>query len=111
MKYLGVEIDEKLNFKRHVDTKLKKMGKKVGFLGRIQEKLTKTAKMTIYNSIISPHQDFCSSILFLFNEEDLNRLQVIQNGAMKKILRCHWRTHIGTTWIILSGNQQNNGFT
>jgi hypothetical protein len=24
MKYLGVEIDEKLNFKRHVDTKLKK---------------------------------------------------------------------------------------
>jgi hypothetical protein len=25
MKYLGVEIDEKLNFKQHVDTTLKKM--------------------------------------------------------------------------------------
>jgi hypothetical protein len=57
MKYLGVEIDEKLNFKQHVDTTLKKMAKKVGFLGRIQQKLIKTAKITICNSIISPHLD------------------------------------------------------
>jgi hypothetical protein len=62
------------------------MAKKVGFLGRIQQKLTKTAKITIYNSIISPHLDFCSSNLFLSNEEDLNRLQVIQNRAMRIIL-------------------------
>jgi hypothetical protein len=41
------------------------MANKVGFLGRIQQKLTKTAKITIYNSIILPHLDFCSSILFL----------------------------------------------
>jgi hypothetical protein len=96
MKYLGVEIDEKLNFKQHVDTTLKKMVKKVGFLGKIQQKLSKTAKITICNSIISPHLDFCSSILFFSNEEDLNRLQVIQNRVMRIILRCHWRTHIRT---------------
>jgi hypothetical protein len=47
MKYLGVEIDEKLDFKQHVDTTKKKMAKKVGFVGRIQQKLTKTAKTTI----------------------------------------------------------------
>jgi hypothetical protein len=57
---LGVEIDEKLNFKQHVDTTLKKMAKKVGFLGRIQQKLTRTTKITIYNSIISPHLDSLS---------------------------------------------------
>jgi hypothetical protein len=74
---LSVEIDEKLNFKQHVDTTLKKMAKKVGFLGRIQQKFTKTTKITIYNRIISPHLDFCPSIRFLSNEEDLNRLQVI----------------------------------
>jgi hypothetical protein len=92
MKYLGVEIDEKLNCKQHVDTTLKKMTKKVGFLGRMQQKLTKIAKITIYNSIISPHLDFCSSILFLSNEENWNRLQVIQNRAMRIILRCHWQS-------------------
>jgi hypothetical protein len=96
IKYLDVEIYEKVNFKQHVDTTPKKMAKKVGFLGRIQQKLTKTAKITIYNSIISPHLDFCSSILFLSNEEDLNRLQVIQNRAMRIILRCHCRTPVLT---------------
>jgi hypothetical protein len=44
MKYLGVEIDEKLDFKQHVDTTIKKMAKKVVFLGRIQQILIKTAK-------------------------------------------------------------------
>jgi hypothetical protein len=72
------------------------MAKKVGFLGRIQQKLTKTAKITIYNSIISPHLDYCSSILFLANEEYLNRMQIIQNRAMRIILRCHRRTHVKT---------------
>jgi hypothetical protein len=61
MKYLGVEIDERLDFKQHVNTTIKKMGKKVGFLGRIQQKLIKRAKITIDNSIISPHLDYCSS--------------------------------------------------
>jgi hypothetical protein len=92
MKYLSVEIAEKLNFKQHVDTTIKKMAKKVGFLGRIQLELTKTAKITIYNRIISPHLDYCSSILFLATEEYLNRMQIIQNRAMRIILRCHVKT-------------------
>jgi hypothetical protein len=96
MKYLGVEIDEKLNFKQHVDTTLKRMAKKVCFLGKIQKQFPKTAKITIYNSIISPHLDFCSLVFFLSNEEDLNCLQLIQNRAMRINLRCHWRTHIRT---------------
>jgi hypothetical protein len=61
MKYLGVEIDKKLDFKQHV--------------------LTKTAKIAIYNSIISPHLDYSSSILFLANEDYFNRLQMIQNHS------------------------------
>jgi hypothetical protein len=93
MKYLSVEIDENLDFKQHVDTTINIMAKKVAFLGRIQQELTKTAKITIYNSIISPNLDYCSSILFLANEEYFNRMQIIQNRAMRIILTCHRRTH------------------
>jgi hypothetical protein len=78
MKYLGIEMDKKLDYKQHVDTTIKKMAKKVGFLGRIQQKLTKTANITIYYSISSPHLYYCSSILFLTNKEYLNRMQIIQ---------------------------------
>jgi hypothetical protein len=38
------------------------MAKKVGFLGRIQEKITKTAKITIYNSNTTPGLLFLDSI-------------------------------------------------
>jgi hypothetical protein len=48
----------------------------------------------IYNSIISPHLDHCPSILFLTNEKNLNRMQIIQNRAMRIILRCHRRTYV-----------------
>jgi hypothetical protein len=48
---MGVEIDEILDFKQQVDTTIKKMAKKMGFFERLQQKLTKTAKITIYNEI------------------------------------------------------------
>jgi hypothetical protein len=89
----------------NVDTIIRKMAKKVSFLGRIQQKLTKTSKITIYNSIISPHLDYCSSILLLANEEYLNRMQIIQNREMRIILRCHrWtdvKTMLDKSWVAI----------
>jgi hypothetical protein len=56
MKYLR-EIDEKHDFKQQVDTTtIKKMAMKEGFLGKIQQTITKTSKITIYNSIIPPQR-------------------------------------------------------
>jgi hypothetical protein len=94
MKYLGVLIDNQLNFKKNTDFIVKKVAKKVGFLTRIHKKLTKAAKTTIYKTIISPHIDYCASILYLANEEDVKTLQVLQNRAMRVILRKGIRTPI-----------------
>jgi hypothetical protein len=51
MKYWGVEIDKKLDFKQHVDTTIKKMAKKAGFLGRIQQKLTTASSHHIWITV------------------------------------------------------------
>lgn len=87
MKYLGVMIDDKLEFKEHFDYIYKKMAKKVGFLGRISRKLAIETKIIIYKTIIAPHLDYCSTILYLMNDEQMNKLQKIQNRAMRIILR------------------------
>jgi hypothetical protein len=71
--------------------KMKKMSNKIGLFGRIQQKLTKTAKKKRYTTTSFQH---CSSIIFLANEEDL--MQIIQNRAMRLILKCHRRTHVRT---------------
>lgn len=70
------------------------MAKKVGLLGRISRKIDVETKITIYKTIIAPHLDFCSSILYLMNEQQMNRLQKIQNKAMRIILRMNRYTNI-----------------
>ena len=53
----------------------------------------KTA-LLLFDSLIVPHIDFCSSILFMLNEGDLYTLQLIQNRAMRVILKCPRDTSI-----------------
>jgi hypothetical protein len=52
MKYLGVQIDNKLAFKEHLNLIVKKISRKTNFLGRISRKLTALTKAMIYKSII-----------------------------------------------------------
>ena len=88
IKYLGVVIDEKLKFKTHIDNVIKKFAKKYGIMCRLNNDLNTYSKILLYKSIISPHLDFCSSILFLANDTQLTRLQRLQNKVMRLILKC-----------------------
>ena len=88
IKYLGVIIDDKLTFKSHIDNIIKKVAKKYGIMCRLKNELTVTSKIQLYKSLISPHLDFCSSILFLANNTQILRLQRLQNKVMRLILRC-----------------------
>ena len=94
IKYLGVVIDDRLSFKEHCDYVLKKMSKKVNFLRRIRNRLDVNTLLLLFKSLVMPHIDFCSSILFMMNQENLHALQLIQNRAMRIILKCPRDTRI-----------------
>lgn len=96
IKYLGVIIDQKLSFKPHCDYIEKKIAKKVNFLRRIRRKIDKNTAILLYNSMILPHYDFCSSVLFLMNEGDLNKLQRLQNSALLTILKMRRGTNVAS---------------
>jgi hypothetical protein len=72
----------------------KKISKKINFIRRLGNKLNKHSKMTLYNAIIIPNFDYCSSILFLANEGEFNSLQKLQNRIMRTILKCRMDTPI-----------------
>ena len=93
IKYLGCVIDEKLTFNGNCDYVCKKLAKKVNFFGRVSNKLDKATRILVYNTIIAPHIQYCSTILFLSNKTQLERIQKLQNKCMKIILRKKWRTH------------------
>lgn len=87
-KYLGVQIDAKLNFKGHIDYVISKIAKKHGIFSRLRGKLPFWSKIFLYKTLIAPHIDYCSSILFLASETQLKRLQRLQNKQMRFILQC-----------------------
>lgn len=94
IKYLGVIVDYKLNFKSHVEYITKKIAKKINFLSRISNDISLFTRITIYKSIISPHFEYCGTILYLLNQTDMQLLQKLQNRAMRVILKCNRYTPI-----------------
>lgn len=85
IKYLGVYIDNRLKFDKNIDNVCTKVGRKVGVLSRLRNELNMQQKITIYRTIIEPHFTYCSSVLFMANVGEMNRLQKMQNKCMRGI--------------------------
>jgi len=62
------------------------MAKKIYFLNRMRKRLDKETKRILYKSLIVSQIDYCSSILFMCNQQQMNSLQVLQNKALRAIL-------------------------
>jgi hypothetical protein len=88
-------LDDALKLDDHVDFICKKMGRKYGFICRGNGKLTTESKILLFKSIVSTHVDYCTFLLYLITNEQMKRLQKIQNKIMRLILHCNKRTHRG----------------
>ena len=83
-KFLGVRIDENLNWKIHINEICLKLSKLTGILYRVRHNLTEEAKMSIYYTLFYPHLTYCVSIWASTWPSFLNKLAVSQN----KFFRC-----------------------
>ena len=59
MKFLGVTIDENLDWKLHIKNVTKKIGKGNYLLWRYRFKLSTKMKKTIYESFVRCHLTYC----------------------------------------------------
>jgi hypothetical protein len=79
IKDLGVIIDDKLRHLEYIKKKLAMFRKK-------GSKLDAISKITL-KSLVAPHFDYCSSILFSLSKTRIQGLPKFQNKAMQNILR------------------------
>jgi len=84
--YLGVIVDERLRFTRHVDYVVKKMAKKIGIIRKLKGVLSTKAKEILFKCIVVPHIRYCSTVLFGCNVGDMERLQKVLNIGMRIVL-------------------------
>lgn len=94
IKYLGILIDENLNFRKHLNCIMSKISRKVYFLTRISKHVSIFSKSLLYKALILPHINFCSTILFNLPLNEQQKLQKLQNRAMRAILKCNRYTPI-----------------
>ena len=93
-KYLGVIIDSELKWNIHIENMCKKIGKMVGFLGRLRHYVNETNLKIIYQSVILPHFEYADNVWSSSSDKYLDRLQKLQNRAGRIILKINRQSYI-----------------
>jgi len=61
-KFLGVYIDNKLNWKHHINVTSSKIARNLGIINKLRYKLSFSSLKTLYNILIQPHLFYCTVI-------------------------------------------------
>ena len=82
--FLGVIIDNKLNFSSHFKKVYAKMKKGLNGLIMVKNQLSYRAKLNVYHGLIHSHLNYCSLIwLSNISKKQLNMLRVLQKKAIR----------------------------
>ena len=61
-KMLGVEIDEHLNWEKHIECIASKVSSGIGALKKLKEFVNRDTLVLVYNALIQPHFDYCCEV-------------------------------------------------
>ena len=81
-KHLGIILDTRLSFEKHLETVLCKINKTIGLIRKLQNLLPRSALITLYKAFVRPHFDY-GDILYdqARNESFHLKLESIQYNA------------------------------
>ena len=82
-KYLGLQIDNSLDWKRHDSVLSSKVSKAVGFLKHAESILVLETSNKLYAGIVEPHFRYCCSVWGCCGVTEKNHLQKLQNRAAR----------------------------
>lgn len=80
-RFLGITIDENLNFRQHIDHICTKLSKITGILYRIRHNLTTHAMICIYYTLFYPHLFYCVPIWACTWPSFPNKLEIAQKNV------------------------------
>ena len=93
-KLLGITVDNKLSWKKHISNMIAKMGRGISIIRRHATFMNQNILKIAIQSLILSHLDYCPAVWSNATGDMLNKLQCIQNRAARTILKCDNRTNI-----------------
>lgn len=97
VKYLGVTLDDKLNWGKNTDNLVLKGAKTTNALRPVlnrKSKLSSTTKLRIYSTLIRPCITYAAPVWCSITDNKYSKLQVIQNKAIKIAYNTPFRTNL-----------------
>lgn len=85
-KYLGIHLDECLDWSNHVNKILPKLRATSRLMFRNRKLLDVNVKKMIYYAYFHSHVSYLGSIWGLAKQVTISKIQVLQNGVIKNIL-------------------------
>ena len=90
-KYLGMTLDSSMSFKPHLATVVRSVSHKIYLLSRIKKFLSNRSALLVYKTMVLPFFDYADVVYHNANTAELEKLQRLQNRALKLCLGLHRR--------------------
>jgi hypothetical protein len=91
VKYLGIYIDEHLNWSHHTDILSAKLGRANGMLAKIRHYVDEKTLHNVYYGIFSSVMNYGSQVWGQFANKSVKRIQKLQNKALRIINFANYR--------------------
>ena len=92
MKYLGINIDENLNWKQQISDVAIKLNKAKVILSKLRHFIDRKTLKSIYHAIFEPHL-YYSSLVWAQNSNSIKRLFVLQKKSLRIIYFLNHNAH------------------
>ena len=87
-KYLGIHLDQHLNFEYHAHKITKKVNQKTSILWRMQNFISQPLAKYLYQSLIHPIFQYCDFVYDGCSQTVAHKVQVSQNPALRAVRKC-----------------------
>lgn len=90
--YLGVIIDEGLNFEKAANSVYSRTNNKIYLLGLIRKYLSRNSAIRLLKALAMPYMEYAFFVLGACSDKTVTKLQRLQNRGMRISLLCPTRT-------------------
>ena len=100
-KFLGIILDNKLNWHAHCEYICGKMPKGIGIIIKARKVFNETTLLSLYNSLILPYVSCCNHLWGKVYDTHLKHVLVLQNKAVRIIADVPPRTSADNLYLKL----------
>lgn len=96
-RYLGIIIDEKLNFKEQHEKLVSKLTEAVNALICVRNSINYRSKIALYNAIFKSHLEYCAMVYYdCLKKKQMDKLVKLQKKAIRLVFRAPIGAHTGS---------------